>query len=454
MKINKTRRNKHGASSIFLSFILSALILVECTFLAFVWNLDYALSVNTALKTEIDTILSDYNRQLFDVYGIYAFSLDEVDNECFNKALEINGLSTQSTLYISGKYKFTTEDLRKAIASYYLYRSTGVVAKTLVDSFSDMFLKLDSSGILNKIGEYMESPAADYVSKIIKGSETAEQWIDKVSDKVDVEELLKQAVNIDSLRQDYADAISQSGIGIDVDVANWEQFLDCMSGFESFGNTLTDASLSTTTKFLTSHYCAYNFDCIMPPEDDASLNGTPFEAIHGKRRADCEFMITGDNDYFTIFGLHMKLIYILTAGNMLTDFANETYRNTINAISEVISLIILALSEGTVDIDYRIIAVGITFYVGLIQSIKDYLDLTKGKRIVFFKYEDTDLLQFSYRDFLFLFCLFTPEDDLLQRSLIVIKRDYGMLYKGIRLEADFRGETYYVEKSYQLYESS
>ena len=60
----KTRR---GVSSLFLAVILSALILVECTFVAFVWNLDYALSVNTALKTQIDTILCDYNRQLFSV---------------------------------------------------------------------------------------------------------------------------------------------------------------------------------------------------------------------------------------------------------------------------------------------------------------------------------------------------------------------------------------------------
>ena len=120
MRINKHRRNRHGASSIFLAIILSAVILVECTFLAFVWNLDYALSVNTALKTEIDTVLADYNRQLFDVYGVYAFSLEGIDNECFNKALEINGLTAQSTLYVSGRHKVTTEDLRKAISSYYL----------------------------------------------------------------------------------------------------------------------------------------------------------------------------------------------------------------------------------------------------------------------------------------------------------------------------------------------
>ena len=34
----------------------------------------------------------------------------------------------------------------------------------------------------------------------------------------------------------------------------------------------------------------------------------------------------------------------------------------------------------------------------------------------------------------------------------VLERDYGELYKGLTLEADFRGNTYSVTKSYQLYE--
>jgi hypothetical protein len=59
---------------------------------------------------------------------------------------------------------------------------------------------------------------------------------------------------------------------------------------------------------------------------------------------------------------------------------------------------------------------------------------------------------FSYREFLYLFSFLTPVNDLLDRSHEVLTRDYGTLYKGIKLEAGFRGETYSVEKSYQLYE--
>ena len=41
---------------------------------------------------------------------------------------------------------------------------------------------------------------------------------------------------------------------------------------------------------------------------------------------------------------------------------------------------------------------------------------------------------------------------LLDRSLTVLERDYGKLYKGLTLEADYRGQTYTLTKSYTLYE--
>ena len=143
-RTDKNRRTKRGASSLFLAVIMSALILVECTFVAFVWNLDYALSVNEALKTQVDTILCDYNRQLFDVYGIYAFTLDEVDDECFCKALEMNGLTSQSTLVVTATDEFTTEDLKTAINSYYWYRGSGISLKGLVEGYiSNLIYKGD-----------------------------------------------------------------------------------------------------------------------------------------------------------------------------------------------------------------------------------------------------------------------------------------------------------------------
>ena len=146
------------------------------------------------------------------------------------------------------------------------------------------------------------------------------------------------------------------------------------------------------------------------------------------------------------------MVHILIISNMLKDFANEKFRNTMEVLGQIISAIILAVSEGTVDIDYRLIAVGLTYYCAIAQSMKDFHSVTSGKRVVIFEYEEVPCVTFGYREFLFLFALMTPVDDLLERSHEVLIRDFGELYVGISLEADFRGSTYSVEKCYRLYE--
>jgi len=451
-RTDKNRRTKRGASSLFLAVIMSALILVECTFVAFVWNLDYALSVNEALKTQVDTILCDYNRQLFDVYGIYAFTLDEVDDECFCKALEMNGLTSQSTLVVTAADEFTTEDLKTAINSYYWYRGTGISLRDLVDGYAEMIRRTDETGILNQVGEYMQSPAAGYVSDMIKGSEDASQWIGKAGEALNLDEILEQAADLDDIRADYKDTVKDIELDIDIDIDDWEDLLDTLSFLETTMDNLTDMSDPVMTKMNVSHYCAYNFDCCFAPDGDASITGTEFSSIHGDKQADAEYIITGLEDYPAIFKVEYLMVQVLIVSNMLKDYANKEFRNTMEVLGQIISTIISAVSEGTVNIDYRIIAAGLTYICASFQSIKDFYQVIKGQRAVIFEYEGEKMVTFSYRDFLYLFALCTPVEELLERSHAVLERDYGELYKGITLEADFRGDSYSVTKSYQLYE--
>lgn len=446
------RQNKHGASSVFLAIIMSALILVECTFVAFVWNLDQALCVNTALKTEIDTILSDYNRQLFSVYGIYAFVYEGVDNECFDKALEINGLESDSVLYVSGKKKLKAEDIKKAINSFYWYRGTGVAIRSVAQSYSEMLRELDDQGIIDKVGKFLKSPAAKYVSDIISGSESAEEWIKKAGNKLNIDELTKEAADMDSLSRDYKNAIKDFGLDIDIDIENWDSLLKTMSKLEKISDNLKNNSDAVFTKFAVSHYCAYNFDCHYRPKNDTSINGYSFKDIHGKSKADAEYLITGHEGTKGILEVEFFMYHVLLLSNILKDYANEEFRNTMEMIGEVISAIILAVSEGAVDIDPRIIAAVLTVYCAAVQMTSDYIKILKGERAVIFEYQGTKIVTYSYRDILNLFALCVPSDKLLSRCGDVLERDYGKLYKGIKIETDFRGKTYSLEKSYNLYE--
>ena len=153
-----------------------------------------------------------------------------------------------------------------------------------------------------------------------------------------------------------------------------------------------------------------------------------------------------------VFSIEFMILHVLILGNYLKDYADEKIRNTIYAISEVISMIIYAVSEGAADIDPRIIAAGLTLYVAMVQALKGFFDILQGQRATFFEYGGKKMITLNYRDFLYLLALTKSEDDMLGRTLEVLTRDYGDLYKGLTLEADFRGSTYSIGKCYQLYE--
>ena len=316
-----------------------------------------------------------------------------------------------------------------------------------------MIRELDDKGILNKVGEYMQSPASGYVTQMIKGSEDASQWIGKAGETLNIDELLEEAADLDDIRSDYKDTIKDLELDIDIDIAEWESLLDTMTFLESTMDTLTDSTDSVLTKMNVSHYCAYNFDCCFAPDGDASITGTEFSSIHGDKKADAEYIITGLDEYPACFKIEYLMVQVLILSNMLKDYANEEFRNTMEVLGQIISTIISAVSEGAVNIDYRIIAAGLTYICAIFQSIKDFFRIIQGQRAVIFEYEGVEMVTFSYRDFLYLFCLCTPVEELLERSHVVLTRDYGELYKGITLEADFRGYIYSLSKSYQLYET-
>ena len=298
----------------------------------------------------------------------------------------------------------------------------------------------------------MKSPASGYVSQILKGNETAEDWINKADSILNLEDLAGEASELNSIRSDLSDVLHDSDIGIDADIADWEEILDSISFMEQTVDMLSDETLATTTKFNTAHYAAYNFDCFIKPDGDASITGTDFKSIHGAKSPDSEYIITGIEGNGAVVKVEVLMAHIFILGNMLSDYADEKIRNTMYAIACVISDIIFAISEGTVNIDPRIIQVGLTFYLALVQGIKDVWDIVQGNRATFFGYEDVDMVTMGYRDILYLLALCTPEEDMLERSVEILQRDYGDICTGISLEADFRGHVYTLEKSYQLYQ--
>ena len=110
------KRNKRGTSSVFLAIVLSAVILVQCTYFSLVCDLNRKMTICRAVSSQVDSFLADYDRTLFSVYGIYAFDINGIDCDIFDSVMEANGMINGDTLAVSGVYTFDTDDLARAVA--------------------------------------------------------------------------------------------------------------------------------------------------------------------------------------------------------------------------------------------------------------------------------------------------------------------------------------------------
>ena len=200
-KTIKKRKQRFGASSVFLAIILSAVILIECTFLAFVWELDYITKVNNAVDAQVESIMCEYNRQLFDVYGVYAFTKTAVDDDVYRKALLACGYEEGPQLDLAGYRKIDTKAFKDAIGMYYSYRATGIAIIQVADVFSEMIDEVIDSDVLKKIKEYTSSPAAGYVTDIIQGAEKISSWFEKAGEKLKIEDYKKELKIFETLKK-------------------------------------------------------------------------------------------------------------------------------------------------------------------------------------------------------------------------------------------------------------
>lgn len=448
----KTRKNRHGASSVFLAIVLSSVILIECTFLTFVWELDYITKVNNAVDAQVESIMCEYDRQLFDVYGIYAFTMKAVDDDVYCKALLACGYEEGPKLNLAGYKTVDKKALRDAISMYYSYRATGIAICQIADVFSDMIDELIDSEVLKKIKDFTSSKAAGYVTDIIQGAEKISSWFEKAGEKLKIDDFKKEIgffemikKQIDGKENDLKD------LSINISLKDMKQAIELFEGMIDLKENLGKGSFKLLSHVYQANYFAYNFDCYLKQDVDSSINGTDFSDIHSKNSDDSEYILTGTTGSLSIAAVNFLMLQVLTGTNFLKDYTDKEFRTKVDAVSEIISAIIAAVSEGSVEIDYKIITVALIVLIATFKAGKDIKTLRKGERVALYEKNDKNVVTAGYRDFLFLFMQAVPDDIMQERALTVLKRDYGVLYTGINATADAGMKKISISRSYALY---
>ena len=442
--------------TIFLAIILSALILIECTFVMFIWDLDYRMAFNSALRAEVETILAEYDRQLFDTYGIYAVTLTEVDDEVFKKAISTHGYTGDSDIEVYGVKTLSIEDLRTAITVYYANRAGAIWFEKAFVQLQGVIDYTGIGDILEILQEFTSSEAAGYLEDLLTGASSIAEWFvdaSEIDEDIASEDYRQEILDFAKFKKtvDKADNDLED-LDIGIDLTDMSSLLEGADKLIDVQYGLTDAVMNVTFHPACAYYAANNFDCVLSNDNDCSINGMKFSDIHEGNMLDAEYIMCGMDGRAGVVEVSALIFAVLLAVRAAENFADPELQATLTGISATISAVVLVISEGIVYIDPEILTTVMILIKSAAESVSALMDVLKGETFPLIQMDGMELVYVGYRDFLFLLMCLTLDDSMLKRMIEVLQRDFGELYTGVGAAGVYRGQEYSQEKIYLMYE--
>ena len=445
------KKNKRGTSTLFLAIILSALILVETTYLAYAADLNRRLTYTRALKEQTEIYLASYDRQLFKTYGIYAFDSSRINTLVFNEVLAANGYEPGDVMYASGIYSIDTEVLRRAVACYYSYRASGVIFQRFSSMIMSLIGQIRDGGALGDLREFVSSPASGLLGRIIDGGADITEAVNTALTTLGFDESSPGYQTFMSIISSLNMITNDSP-----DISNGFDPSDMGFLFEllEFNTNLYDAGTAFEENInihgCLADYAANNFDCRL--EDDTAIDGTSFNCFHPDNEADAEYILTGLTGFS---GKALTGYYIFGAlflKNLVSDLTDPALQEIVVPTAEILSAVIAAISGGTVILPPQIYEFIIVVIIAEIESVSDLIKVLNGEEVSFISWAGEDVLMLDYRDFLTVFMNYVPDSLILTRMLEVINRDFPDYATGICTNTDYRSTVIEYEVSYELYQ--
>lgn len=455
--------NKHGSGSIFIAIILAALILIEGLYLSLIIDVNRRITIDRALKLQVEAILTKYNEELFENYGLYGFLLNDVDDEIFKKAIESTGYTYGEDIFIYGYRTINTVQLKKAISNYYAYRTPGMAIDGIMNTFDFVFEKLEENEFFSHLKKFKSYGGNKVLNFFANGFDTISEFLssDTISDLIDVSD--EDVSFFDSFKNIY-DSSNSKTLDFDEDFNPKDMF---SMGFfnktiEVFGDSSNFIENNLFNPYL-SHYCIYNFESYVKEfEDDEgniyldrNVHGTEFYDLNSQRCTDMEYLITGFDDFRGVIEvgyLVFPMIILIEVVNYLLD---EEFMEICNTISEILSAVLTVLLEG-IYIPAWVFEMVIVVFFAFFSASFDMSDLYSGKSVNVFEISNSNELisvglDLNYKDFAYLLSLIEPEEVKLSRLEDLLNQKYGDFLTCIEIGTVYKDDEYYAEMGYELY---
>ena len=446
-------RSKRGVTTLFLAIILSALILIETTYVAYVADLDRRLTLTRALKSQGEVFLAQYDRVLFRTYGIYAFDSNQLNDFVFDDILRTNGYEVGETLYVSGTYQFNTEDLRRVVATYYTYRTSGVIFEKISAQLFAVLESIDEYGVIEYLREFTSSSASDVIGRIIDGGLTVAQDVLDALEEFIIS--LRMPSRFDRFLNGDKNALSGQIRNSSPDAGN--DFNPSDMGFISSSIQSVIDMYEGSSELIADYmlhpylvdYAAYNFDTRLL--NDTTINGYEFTTFHQDNLSDTEYILTGLEGTLANLVSYYAVYSLLLVENIAFILLDSSSREIISASGEVLSVIVTAISGGSVPLPPIVYEIIVVLIWAAVNAYTNSLTLLSGGSVTFIEINGIEALSLSYRDCMNTLLFYIPDNLLLDRITNIINRDFPDYITGVTIESDYGMRTLHYESRYDLY---
>mgnify|MGYP001169676559 CR=1 FL=1 len=462
------RSNKKGSIIIFLSIVLSAVILVQTILFSGVSLRYREIEARRTMQLQSEYILSKYNEKLLKNYGLYGLERTISDFSVFEKT---NRFSKDAVLSCVSNEKLSEEHLEKMISEYMTLRYPTIMLTDIGSRIAGAIIEVKSNAIYQNGGKksfYWMSQLKTLMGDpenwmwAIEGIESLVDVID-FNDKLD--EFYEFIDNFKMVVERSATLRFQNPNGSEqkLNVFNPASFTQLL---EVLTSTIQGSDNPALNHLYVNAYAGNYFDSRLEsihidgksiPETNPY--GTPYTEINSTNQSDIEYLLTGANSTSAANFQAASLIFLVRAIlNLSSFFLDDVKLYKAQGVAEILCLTVALLSAGTVVIDPVSAQYVILLVWAMSVSFRDVDHLKSGKSVSILhhsKVEDGALgraLSTDYRDYITFFLLFVSDDKILTRMLKIFERiNGGDITVAIRLELKDQDHAYFLEDGYDLY---
>ena len=320
-----------------------------------------------------------------------------------------------------------------------------------MNCFSGITECLELDDLAKALRDFGRSDAASFMIDFVEKSDRIREALESVMSQFDISEVSEKIESFGELMEALDDMDSdgldpEGGIGSHgLSVAS-EAISRVIGVFSAGSSFIEDVAFHP----FAVHYAAYNFDCSVGPH--TSINGTDLGMIHDGVYPDVEYILTGQTGNVSQYEVNLLVYGLLIGKNVVEVLADPEKREIVEGVAEVLEALVLVLTVGSCQLPSEVYVFLVAYLYSKVTALSDYGKIMRGDKIALISSGETEIVQVGYREILYFYLNFIPDNTLLERMHTVIGRDFEGYVCGITLETTYKGEIISFERGYAMYE--